>query len=112
MFMSYQSAIAQASTNYNIPINMNALNAAFEALDVQQIDSMLAPFAGYFAISPSDRQALIDMKNTHKQDQKQKRDVLFDSASVLIKMNPELWQELPPGADDYWKQLNVTKYDN
>jgi hypothetical protein len=42
-----------------------------------------------------------------KDSQEQK---VFDAASVLLKTDPKLWIQLPPGADAFMKQLQVGRY--
>lgn len=39
----------------------------------------------------------------------QRRNMIFNGASVLIEYSPELWQQLPPGADEFTKMLDVYK---
>ncbi len=39
----------------------------------------------------------------------QRRNMIFNWASVLIEYSPELWQQLPPGADEFTKTLEVYK---
>jgi len=39
----------------------------------------------------------------------QRRNMIFNWASVLIEYSPELWQQLPPGADEFTKMLDVYK---
>lgn len=39
----------------------------------------------------------------------QRRNMIFNGASVLIEYSPELWQQLPPGADEFTKALEVYK---
>jgi hypothetical protein len=39
----------------------------------------------------------------------QRRNMIFNGASVLIEYSPELWQQLPPGADEFTKMLEVYK---
>jgi cysteine-rich repeat protein len=111
-YLTYVSAVTQAASNQWTTIDMTALRIAFENLNVQLIDTILMPIYPAVVLSQVDRDGMLAIKATHNQEQKQRRDVLFDGASVLIKTNPTLWQELPPGANDYREQINVTKYDN
>lgn len=39
----------------------------------------------------------------------QRRNMIFNGASVLIEYSPELWQQLPPGADEFTKALEIYK---
>lgn len=39
----------------------------------------------------------------------QRRNMILNGASVLIEYSPELWQKLPPGADEFTKALEVYK---
>jgi len=39
----------------------------------------------------------------------QRRNMIFNWASVLIEYSPELWQQLPPGADEFTETLEVYK---
>lgn len=111
-YLTYQASIINVSTSYGINVNMQAINNAFEMLDVNMIDTLLQPLYPNVYLNSIDRQGMLDMKATHNQTQKERRNVLFDGSSVLIKTNPSLWQELPPGAADYWAQLSVTKYED
>lgn len=39
----------------------------------------------------------------------QRRNMIFNGASVLIEYSPELWEKLPPGADEFTKALEIYK---
>jgi hypothetical protein len=39
----------------------------------------------------------------------ERRDEIYKWASVYIEQNPSLWRDMPPGADEFLKTLNVSR---
>jgi ribosome recycling factor len=39
----------------------------------------------------------------------ERRKEIYEGASVYIEQNPSLWRDMPPGADEFLKTLNVSR---
>ena len=39
---------------------------------------------------------------------KRRKDV-YEGASVYVEQNPSLWRDIPPGADEFLKSLNISR---
>lgn len=39
----------------------------------------------------------------------QRREEVMKGASVYIEQNPSLWRDLPPGADEFLRTLNISR---
>ena len=39
----------------------------------------------------------------------ERRDEVYQGASVSIEQNPSLWRDLPPGADEFLRTLNISR---
>lgn len=39
----------------------------------------------------------------------ERRDEVYQGASVSIEQNPSLWRDVPPGADEFLKTLNISR---
>lgn len=97
-------SIPQASVNYTIIQN------AFRALDIQSITNIFAPWnwVGVYLL-PWDINQMETTLHTHMQNDKLKRDKLFDGAAVLIKTNPSLWDNPPPGVKTFFEDIVISK---
>jgi len=41
---------------------------------------------------------------------RERRDEIFEGAALLIEYNPDLWENLPPGAESFTQTLDVYRY--
>lgn len=39
----------------------------------------------------------------------ERRDEVYKGASVYIEQNPSLWRDVPPGADEFLRTLNISR---
>lgn len=50
-----------------------------------------------------------DLENDDAKIKAERRDEVYQGASVLITQNPSLWRSLPPGVDELLTTLNISR---
>jgi hypothetical protein len=50
-----------------------------------------------------------NLTSTDARVEAERRKEIYEGASVYIEQNPSLWRDMPPGADEFLKTLNVSR---